>query len=197
MEKPKFNNTPNDRIQIRHTTKTGVNNFNAFLSRSVAVVGVVFAMPLVGGIQVLVTKRSMKMMDEKGKFGVPCGYLDYDETTHDAMIREVYEETSLYLPEYKDYIIFDNNKIPFAIHDRPTDNRQNVSLLFVTVLDFHENMEKFPIDVEKYHDHESELVKWMPLWDFYNKFDVEYEWAFKHNETIKDAIKFFNSNFNK
>ena len=43
---------------------------------------------------------------------------------------------------------------------------------------------KLTILQKKYTDKETALVKWMSLMDFYNK----YEWAFKHNETIKEAL---------
>lgn len=198
METPKFNNIPNDSIRIKYNRNAGGNmSLDAWLSRSVAVVGVVFASSKANGMQVLVTKRSMSMLDEKGKHGVPCGYLDYNETCYDAMLREVYEETSLYIPQYHNQLMFNNNQKPFTIHDRPTDNRQNVSLLYITVLDFDEDLDSFPQYVEKYQDKETDKVEWMKLIDFYNQYDSEYAWAFKHNETIKEALKFFNNNYNK
>jgi 8-oxo-dGTP pyrophosphatase MutT (NUDIX family) len=173
----------------------GSNRVSGFISRSVAVVGVVFALDAVGKMHVLVTKRSGSMMDEPHKLCVPCGYLDWDETTYQGMIREVYEETSLYLEKYKDFIIFDNNKKPFFIQDSPSNNRQNVSFMFVTFLDFHNAMDKFPVDISKFKTKEIEFVDWMHVHDIYNT--VEDEWAFKHNDVIKHAISFYNKNLNK
>ena len=68
-----------------------------WISKAVAVVGIIFA-NTVDGLHVLVIKRSNTMRDEPKKFGVPSGFLDWEETLHEAMIREVYEETSIYLP---------------------------------------------------------------------------------------------------
>jgi 8-oxo-dGTP pyrophosphatase MutT (NUDIX family) len=177
MTKPKFNNKPN-----RHL----------WVSRAVAVVGIVFAITP-DGMKVLIAKRSENMMDEACKYGIPCGYLDWEETTFEAMTREVYEETSLYLPDYKNFLIRNNNEKPFTIHDNPANNRQNVSLLFLSVYNFMPRMDLFPIEIEKYKDRETDEVKWLPLKDFYIQYDQEYQWAFNHNETIKEAVKFFNS----
>lgn len=193
MNTPKFNNTPNERIQFRYQSNYGTTALDYWISRAVAVVGVVFAVTSKNGMHVLVTKRSMKMRDEAGKYGVPCGYLDWDESGHEGMMREVYEETSLYLPDYQKYLVRNDNNMPFTVHDNPKkDNRQNVSLIYYTMLDFFNDEDAFPLSVEKYTDKETELVKWMPLMDFYNKYDNEYEWAFRHNETIKEALQAFN-----
>jgi 8-oxo-dGTP pyrophosphatase MutT (NUDIX family) len=176
MTKPKFNNKPNKHLWV---------------SRAVAVVGIVFAITL-DGMKVLIAKRSDKMMDEAGKYGIPCGYLDWNETTFDGMTREVYEETSLYLPDHAYHLVTNNNKIPFTIHDSPANNRQNVSLLFLSVYNFSPRMDMFPVDIEQYTNEETSEVKWISLTDFYLKYDHEYEWAFNHNETIKEAVKHFN-----
>lgn len=192
MEKPIFNNRPNDRVSYAFTSEaSGVKiRQDYFISRAVAVVGVVFAIPLIGGMHVLTTKRSKRMRDEPNKHCVPCGYLDFDETLYDGMIREVFEETSLYLPNYQDLCVFDNNKQPYQIKDSPSDNRQNVSMLYMTVLDFSANMDRFPTEIEMHFGNETQEVKWLPLIDLYaNK--VDWEWAFHHDETIKTASDYY------
>lgn len=196
MTKPKFNNVPNERIQLKYTTNNDkVVALDYFMSRSVAVVGVVIANTS-DSMHVLITQRSKKMRDEALKFGVPCGYLDWNESAHEAMVREIYEETSLYLPDLEKYIIFDNNKQPYTVKSNPTENRQNVSLLFVTVLDMHRDMQFFPINIEKFTCGETSLVKWMPFVEFLNNRN-NIEWAFNHDETIMGALKFFNENYSK
>ena len=87
----KFNNTPN----TLHT----IEGRMVPESRSVAVVGVIVAidkhtsLSYLGckDIYVLAEKRS-RNMDSPGKWCLPCGYLDWDETGPEALIREVYEE---------------------------------------------------------------------------------------------------------
>ena len=170
---------------------THTQNKMVFLSRSVAVVGVIFAYTN-EGIKVLITQRSKHMMDEKLKFCVPCGYLDYDENCWNAMFREVFEETSLYLPDFKDQVIFDNNKQPFKIKDEPLeDKRQNVSMLYTMFLNFKDS-DNFPSYVEKYTCREVKKVFWMNYSDFIENKDMQ--WAFNHDETIKQAFKFITKN---
>lgn len=191
MGQKKFNNIPNEHLQLRYWKNNGENiNVDYFISRAIAVVGIVFVIPLIGDIHILITKRSSKMYDEAGKFNMPCGYLDWNETIYEAMVREVYEETSLYLPDYEDLLVLDN-KQPIYIKDDPTkDKRQNVSFLYLSVLDFSKTINRFPIEIENYTDRETAMVKLMPVSEFY-KLSDSMEWAFNHNETIKSAIQYY------
>jgi 8-oxo-dGTP diphosphatase len=193
---PKFKNRSNDHVIYSFDSPgTGVKiKQDYWISRSDAVDGIVFAI-LLSGIYVLVTKRSDKMRDEAGKYCVPCGYLDFDETLHEAMTREVYEETSLYLPNYQKYLIFDNNKQPFLIRDDPKLNRQNVSMIYISVYDFSKDPDKFPYYVENFTCREVLFVKWMPFSDF-DKLHSMY-WAFNHDEMIKKALVYFRVNEKK
>jgi 8-oxo-dGTP pyrophosphatase MutT (NUDIX family) len=192
MNKPKFNNIPNEHIIIRYESNTKITTLDYWVSRSVAVVGVVFARTLIGGVHVLITKRAKEMPDEPGKCCMPCGYLDWGENGHEAMIREVYEETSLYLPDYEKYLINNYHKKPVGIHDEPTrDKRQNISMAYLSVYDFSKAMDQFPTNIQDFTDKEVAQVIWMPLTDFYSKYERVYEWAFHHDETLKEVINFY------
>jgi len=191
MEKPKFNNVPNEHIIFRHITNQGSHKVDAWISRSVAVVGIVFIL-VENTMKVLIGKRSKNMLDEAGKYGIPCGYLDYQETAFEAMTREVYEETSLYLPMYKNYLLYNNNEQPIVIRDNPANNRQNVSLIYLSVYDMNKRPELFPEYIQSFSNKESEKVEWMKITDFYMRYEKKYKWAFNHNETIKEAVKHFN-----
>jgi len=138
------------------------------------------------------------MRDEAGKIGVPCGYLDWDETGYFGMMREVYEETSFFMFDYEKHLIFNNNKQPFFVKDDPkADKRQNVSLLYLTAYDFHETTDAFPLaEIEAFTCKETAWVKWMKIVDFYGT-HTQYDWAFNHDETITMAMQFFNKNFNR
>jgi ADP-ribose pyrophosphatase YjhB (NUDIX family) len=196
MNVPQFKNRPNYHLRYNYNDGRGLKIDQDFwISRSVAVVGVVLA-DTVEGLKVLIAKRSQRMLDEAGKWGVPCGYLDWDETTHEAMVREVYEETSVYLPDIEKQLMFDNNKQPIQITDDPNSKRQNVSLIYLSTYDFLDKMSKFPLHAEGFTSKETALVKWMKMIDFYSTCN-EYSWAFHHDDTIKDAIKFFNKNFSR
>ena len=197
MEIKKFNNKPNDHVFYGFDSQhSGVKiRQDYWISRSIATVGVVLIIPLVGDLHVLITQRSNKMRDEKNKYCLPCGYVDWQETIFESMIREVYEETSLYLPDYKDLLITNNDEKPIEIRDNPSNHRQNVSFIYLSVYDFHmNNTHCFPIEIEKYSNNETKLVQWISIPDFYGKYDKKLNWAFNHNETIKKAIEFYQHN---
>lgn len=192
MEKPRFNNTPNEHFRMSYQTPHGNVGLDYWISRAPAVVGIIFAYGVEGGSRVLVIKRSNNMHDEPNKYGAPSGYLDWDETGFEGMTREVFEETSLYLPDYEPFLVFDNKKQPFFVQDDPTkDKNQNVSLTYLLVFDFINDPESFPIEIEKYYDKETAKVEWLKLSDFFNK---SREWAFNHDERIVMAHKYINLN---
>lgn len=93
-------------------------------SRSVAVVGVVFAHVIDGDTYVLLTKRSDTMEDMPGRWCAPCGYLDWEEDLEHATAREICEETSLNV--YEESKVF--KYLNFNINDDPKSNRQNISI---------------------------------------------------------------------
>ena len=196
MEAPKFNNTPNERIQIRYQSKNGIVSLDYFISRATAVVGIVLAYTD-DSLKILIIKRSDKMRDEAGKIGVPCGYADWGETLYEAMIREVYEETSMYLPKYEKQLLFNNDGEAFKIKDKPSeDKRQNISHIYLSVYDFRDKMDLFPIDVEQFTCKETAKVMLMKVVDFFGT-KMNYDWAFNHDETIQLALQYFNKNFNR
>jgi ADP-ribose pyrophosphatase YjhB (NUDIX family) len=189
--KPKFNNVPNEHLTLRLSDGTNVIKRDIWISRANAVDGIVLAITD-DGMVVLVVKRSNKMINEANKFCVPCGYLDWNETRYEGMLREVYEETSLNLPDYDKYLIFDNDKQPFRIKDNPKDSvNQNISHIYINLLDFRGNMQDFPIEIQNFTCNETAAVKWLPLIEFYN---VSREWAFNHNDDIKSAVSYVNNN---
>ena len=86
-------------------------------NRAAVVDGVV-----VRGEDVLLIRRGTE--PERGKYALPGGYMDRDETAEEACVREVREETGL-----------DVRVIAFlAYYDRPERDprRQNVALAFLT-----------------------------------------------------------------
>jgi 8-oxo-dGTP pyrophosphatase MutT (NUDIX family) len=197
QKKSKFNDRPNYHLTYKYDDGCGVKiDHDFWISRSVAVVGVVLA-DTVDGLKILITKRSEKMPDEAGKWCIPCGYLNYNETTHEAMVRELYEETSLDLRAYNKMLMFNNDKQPIHINDNPKSKRQNVSLIFLSSYDFRgKNMKNFPIYTEYFTNNETEKVCWVKLYDFYDKCS-QCQWAFHHDDVIKDSIIFFNKHFER
>ena len=62
-----------------------------WLSRAVAVVATV-AVFFENEMYILLNKRGTGTPDFQGYWNLPCGYLDYNETTGEAPLREVWEE---------------------------------------------------------------------------------------------------------
>lgn len=168
-------------FQNRENNVYTVENKQIWESRSVAVVGILFAL-VNKKLYVLAEKRSDTIADEPGKWCLPCGYLDWNESGWDALRREVYEETSFLLDDYEEFLVHDNGKNPFFVNTSPSENRQNVALSYSLVFEFH-NEEEFPKHIENHVDHEVSEIKWLP-------YDERHSltWAFNHNHRINMAL---------
>ena len=105
-------------------------------SRSVAVVHLIMAASI-HDPRILLTKRSDTMEDEAGKWCIPCGYLDYDETLEEAAKREIKEETGVDLKSFTDEQKIADTLL-VGINSSPKSNRQNVSMRYLTILDVEE-----------------------------------------------------------
>jgi len=112
----KFNNKSNE--VIVHEGRT------VWLSRSCAVVGMVW-LNVEGELYILINKRGQGAADYRGKYNLPCGYLDYNETLLQASIREIYEETGLFVANE-----FSFSEQPIFVSSDPENNRQNISNYF-------------------------------------------------------------------
>lgn len=96
-----------------------------WISRSVAVIVILFAYDLKGKQYVLTVKRGKGTPDPEyvGVHCLPCGYLDFDETTQEAAARELFEETGVKVNP-------DDLKL-LSINDNPSDDkRQNITFRY-------------------------------------------------------------------
>lgn len=142
-------------------------------SRSVAVTHFVFAKDINGVLRVLANKRGKGTPDFVGSWNCPCGYLDFDESGEDAAQRETYEETNVFVPK---------NKITlFGVNTSPNQNRQNVSIRYISVLD--EQCENFTLNNDNSEEDEVSEIKWISLAEIDN-----YSWAFGHDEILKEIF---------
>ena len=173
------------KFKNRHNIAHNIGDRIVWESRSVAVVGVIFIMKGNMGY-VLVSRRGPKAADFQGKMNLIAGYLDWDETGTDAVIRETWEETGFNIKDaIKKYKTLNLNLYePWAVSTNINENRQNISLRYGLVFELKEN-EDFPILTTKHNeiDGESEDPMWLPLSDI-----DKYEWAFRHNYVINSYI---------
>lgn len=176
--KRQFNNRANEVV----TDTTGKQHW---ISRSPAVVGVIITL-CKDDVYVLIEKRSA-IMDEPNKWALVSGYLDWDESGYEGIVRETYEETGFDIERHKDSLVFDYNKEPFYVQSDPKkDKKQNVSLSYIFVYKF----KHVPTFVEDFENSEISQVKWLNIKDFLaNEKDMDF--AFNHNERIHMAIQKF------
>ncbi len=116
----------------------------------------------------LLVKRSPKI-SEGGKWSLPSGFMDRDETASQAVLRELREETGW---EGEVESLFFIKTDP----NRPREDRQNVSFHFVVK----------PIRQTGESDWESTEITWMPM----SKLPPEDMVAFDHKEAITHYLRF-------
>lgn len=113
--------------------------------------------------KLLLAKRTGNIL-ETGKWGLPSGYLNRDETAGEGALRELKEETG-----------WDGEIISFfqivTRPDRPHEDTQNVSLSFLVK----------PIAKTGTPDKENSKIEWIPM----DKLLPFEDFAFDHGETIR------------
>jgi 8-oxo-dGTP pyrophosphatase MutT (NUDIX family) len=169
-----FKNIPNK----PYNTEDGI----IYASRSVSVNSVIFIrFATVDDTYILLSKRSKTMMDEPGKWCLPCGYLDFNETIQEATIRETFEETGFYVNDYLNHLEID--KPNYIIDDNINSNRQNIAF---TSIKLYNNLPSFPKLLDK--TNESDANNWVSI----SKLDG-FALAFNHKALIKQTFKYINT----
>jgi 8-oxo-dGTP diphosphatase len=117
---------------------------------------------------ILLEKRTGDML-ESGKWSLPAGFLERDETAAQGVLRELKEETGW---EGEIVSLFKINTDP----NRPHEDRQNIALDFIVK----------PLRQTGTHDHESSKVEWIPI----DKLIPFEEFAFDHGESIRKYLEY-------
>jgi ADP-ribose pyrophosphatase YjhB (NUDIX family) len=153
-----------------------VNGREFWISRSIAVVAFVVATDENGTSWILATQRGKGTPDPEyvGKWCLPCGYLEYDETMDEAVIREVKEETGVTLnPDRLNFLNFNA--------DPKSDKRQNVTFRYIAWVNYNEALAEL---TTKYSEKDEVMeVRFIPLNDI-----KEYSWAFNHQNLIEELV---------
>lgn len=144
-----------------------------WISRSVAVLGIVIGTDIYGTKYILAEQRGIGTPDPEyiGKWCLPCGYLDFDETCKQAVAREIVEETGVNIPS-ESFELIEINDIPSS------DKRQNITFRFKT--DLKGYISDFELTNRFSETNEVMDIKWIPLTEIDN-----YKWAFNHDKIIK------------
>jgi 8-oxo-dGTP pyrophosphatase MutT (NUDIX family) len=149
-----FKNRPNECV-------TTVDGREIWVSRSVTT-AVCILLECEGRPYILVNQRGTGVPDFAGYWNLPCGYLDYDETTAEAAMREVWEEcgvNSLTLLELATCEFFSH---PWDIGSTPMDKRQNVTIHH----GLYAKVDALPgLSNEHNEPNETADIRWLPLSD--------------------------------
>ena len=144
-----------------------------WISRAVAVVGYIFTFDN-EKLLVLANKRGKGTPNYQGYWNCPCGYLDFDETTREACVREIEEETNL--------TVNPKSLMLDSIQDDPTeDSNQNITFRY---WDFNAFYSALTIYAKGAEPDEVEDVEWIPVEELDN-----YQFAFNQEKTIKRIVK--------
>ena len=144
------------------------NGREFWISRSVAVVAFVYNKDNT----VLAVQRGIETPDPEfvGKWCLPCGYLDYDETLDEAVVREIHKETGVLLTKNN------SDTVDIEINSNPkSDKRQNVTVRYKIWYNGDDKLSTEFSEKDEVSD-----VKWIPLSEIDN-----YEWTFNHKDLIK------------
>lgn len=162
----KFRNVPNE--CITHDNK------KVWLSRAVGVTGIVVC-EVKGERYLLISKRGKGTPNYQGCYNIPCGYLDWNESLKEGVIRELYEETGLFLT---------HDEWRFFNYNDDLKDGQNISLRFIYCFEKDELPE---VTNEHCEPDEVEDIKWIKL----SRNGIKnYKWAFDHKQLVEEILKY-------
>ncbi len=152
-----------------------------WISRSVTVLPVLFFVSK--GIQyVPLGLRGEDLPEGVGQWGLPGGYLDYDETAPEAVCREIWEELGLDIPQLvKDFKFEGNLEQPYDVYSRPL-RRQNVTLKYALM--FHLQEAELPKLNPQVSQGEVVEAKWIKV-----EKALTMTLAFNHHNVMKECLE--------
>lgn len=193
MSKPTFNSRENECVTLP-------DDRVVWLSRACAVV-----VPIVikhnDNLYVLMGKRGKGCPDEVGRWVLPCGYLNWDETLVQAALREMFEETGF------DFISFNKKKGNRVVLENFTDgqpyyvnsnvnnastDKQNISHYFGAYIEMGKDDIYLPDLTTVYNDGPDEVdeLKWVDVDELW-----EYDIGFNHHKRIEEYLDYIDKNY--
>lgn len=148
-----------------------------WISRSMAVTGIIMSVDKNNNLYFLVEKRGPGCPDFVGYYCNPCGYLSWDETLAEAVVREIFEETGVDVSKDEKYL--------WNIMDDPKDNsRQNVTVRYIIYHDY-EDLKKrvYDLSSDQRGGEEGEVSEILLI----SANDIDkYSWAWNHGELLRE-----------
>lgn len=125
-----------------------------WVSRSVAAVVNVY-MKISGNWCILANKRGPGLPNNAGLWNCPSGYIDYDETIKMGAIREVQEETGIFLLNYDGVELME-------VDDNPAKENQTILFRYRYIVSEENKISGYLTD--KYSEpNEIENLDWIPI----------------------------------
>ncbi len=140
-------------------------------SRAIVCLSAIFCEDKNHNTYILANQRGTATNKEVGKWNLPVGYLDFDETTAQCAAREVFEETGLRI-NYKSLRLKN-------INSKPDKYGQDVGFRYYAKLPG--NIEQYALTTKNMEKNEVIVAKWINLKEIDN-----YEWAWNHRVLIKE-----------
>ncbi len=132
----------------------------------------------------LIHKRGPGAADNNGLYALSGGYLDWSESSWAGAVRELFEETGINAFDIMEKNRGRNVIEPWkVISDPDKDHKQNINIHHYVLCDNWLN--DLPEPKITNYDEVSE-VRWISLYEI-----DKYDYAFKHNEIIKEFCKKF------
>ncbi len=142
-------------------------------SRSLAVSLVVLREHPIYGLQALACLRGQGCEFNKGRWNIPGGFIDFDETAERASTREAFEETGI--------IILPEDIKLYRLFTKPIGQRQTMCAQYYTVVDYEQSV-KWRLTNANSEPGEVEGIEWLPV-DHLDRF----EWPYGQIEAINLA----------
>ena len=117
----------------------------------------------------MASERGKEAADFQGLWNVPCGYVDFDETTKESAARELFEECGVKVDPSLLKLV--------KVQDGITENHQNITLRYVYFADESILEQEFSKTLNE--GEEVGEIKWLSLDEVNEK-----EWAFDHDDAI-------------
>lgn len=167
-----FNNRQNECVKLP-------DGRVVWLSRATALVGIVVLELPDGSSYILMNKRGPGCPDEVGKWVLPCGYLDWDESGDEGCRREIWEECGVDVTQFYDNAVHNDFALEhpcFIRHKPKKDKKQNLSHYYALVSKVDELPE---CDASNCENDEVDEIRWVPLEEF-DTLDI----GFSHQEVV-------------
>ena len=172
----RYNRNPQN-FPFKHHGKT------LWYSRSCAIAAFVFCKNSLGEWCILANQRGAGAPDYKFYWNGICGYVDWNESVEETVLREINEETNICLPiECLNF---------HTVESDPTrSNKQNITIRYFAKIDDkttdYDSLK--PMITGRGEKDEVAAVGWIPISQL-----EEHKWAFNHRDLIEEI---FNTKIN-